>query len=558
MNDTKIIIIGVCMIISYIQIFIWLKRKENPLTRATLTLILGSLLLFIIPQSEILISTYFFCSRIYRFFKKKKTKKTRNTPQKIERSNPEHIYLESDKGTIDIANPYRGLLCVGGAGSGKSRSIFYAIIKQFVTNQFSGICYDLKNPELSEYAYSFHNPNGKVKFAFLNFKDTSNSVRINPLSPKYITKQAVAFEMATVLVNNLMPESIKKRDYWTSSSISVIAGAIWYLRNNYPEYCTLPHLVAMLLSFPSTQLIEKLSSDNETAGMIASLKEAHDLNSEKQLSGVMGSVKNSFAQLNIPDLFYLLSEDQISLDLNNKENPIFLAIGNDITLTSTYAPAISLVICACIRQMNMPNKHYSAIILDEAPTLGYIPNFEKIPAVSRSNKIAPVLGVQDVSQMQDAYGIEKTQVLISNLGNQLFGRTINEKTANMVVNMFGKHDVTYNSTSTSKGSSSGGFLSDHFSSSNNSSVSESIQQRERVKVSEIINLPPGKFYGMIADGNVKELIGVQMDQIPDSKKEIEIKNQSINPDQIFRQIYNEVSLIAKKEDSPDDFKIELN
>ncbi len=556
MNDIKIIITGVCIIISFIQIFIWLKRKENPFTRLIITLISGSLLLFLIPQSEILIGIYFFGSRIFKLFKKSEKKEKKASIQKIERNNPEHIYLESDKGTIDIANPYRGILIQGGAGSGKSKSLFYPIIQQFITNDFSGVLYDFKSPELSQLAYSFHTEKNKVKFALLNFKDITTSVRVNPLSPNYLTKQAIAFEMATVLVNNLLPESIKKKDYWTRSSISVIAGTIWYLRNNYPQLCTLPHMIALILSFPSTLLIEKLSTDIGTAGMIASLKEAHEMNAEKQIAGVVGTIKNALAQLNIPEVFYLLSEENTSLDVNDPINPIFLSIGNDSSLSNTYAPIISLIISVCARQMNQPEKHKSAILLDEAPTL-YIPDFEQIPATARSNRVATVVGAQDYSQMVDKYGSDKAQVMISNLGNQFYGRTVNEKTANMIVKLFGKHDVTYNTVSNSSGASSGGLFSDHYSSSNNKSTSQSIQQRERVNISDITNMSPGTFYGFIADGNIKELVGSRLQQIESSYRKFEKTNISIDPKETFRKVYNDLSLILDSEDADTDFKIEL-
>ncbi len=555
------VVIILINLLAMIQIYQWLRTEVRMVYSIILTFILSLVLLFMLAPALILIGIVFIVInsiKAYKYFKKEKEK---TVVEEIKQDNPDSIYLESDQGIIEMANPYRGILIQGGAGSGKSRSLFYPIIKQFVENDFSGILYDFKSPELSEFAYSFHNPNNKVKFAFLNFKDTSNSIRVNPLSPKYLTKQAIAFEMATILVNNLLPESIKKKDYWTRSSISVIAGAIWYLRNNHPELCTLPHLIAIILFFPSVQLISMLSTDIETAGMISSLKEAHEMNAEKQVAGVVGTIKNALAQLNIPEIFYLLSEDEIDLDLNSKENSTFLAIGNDSTLANTYAPVISLIIGVCVRQMNQPNKHRSTIILDEAPTL-YIPDFEQIPATARSNKVATVFGLQDYSQMVDKYGADKAQVMISNLGNQYYGRSVNEKTADMIVKLFGKHDVTYNSTSSSSGSSSGGFLSGNFSESNNTSVSQSIQQRERVKVSDIINLSAGKFYGTLPEGNKKELLAVQLKQVPDSKKEFENIEQSILPDQVFKNIYEDVKSLNKEEttdlDDSQDFKIELN
>ena len=554
-----IVAIASC-ILSFIQFFLWLNETLRTVPSILVSIVINLIMIFTVAPVVGVIALIFIITNTIKISKKFRKKNKNEEVKEISRNNIDSIYLESDKGTIEIANPYRGIIIQGGAGSGKSRSLFYPIIKQFIENDFSGILYDFKSPELSEFAYSFYSEKNKINFASLNFKSSANSVRLNPLSPKYLNKQAIAFEMATVLVNNLLPESIKKKDYWTRSSISVIAGAIWYLRNNYPQLCSLPHLIAMILSFPSVQLIEKLSSDIETAGMISSLKEAYEMKAEKQIAGVVGTIKNALAQLNIPEIFYLLSEDQINLELNNKDNPTFLVIGNDSTLSSTYAPIISLVISVCVRQMNQPGKHRSAIILDEAPTL-FIPDFEQIPATARSNRVATVYGLQDYSQMVDKYGADKAQVMISNLGNQFFGRTVNEKTADMVVKLFGKHDVTYNSTSTSSGASSGGLLSGRFSENNSTSVSQSVQQRERVKVSEIINLSAGKFYGTIAEGNVKELIGVQLKQVPDQKREFMTNDNSISLNENFKKIYSEVEIIRQndpgKKDTSDDFNIIL-
>lgn len=490
---------------------------------------------------------------VFKRFKRSE-KKPKN---KIDLNDENSLYLNSSVGTIQIANSFRGIIIEGGAGSGKSKSLFYPIIKQLMDKNYSGVLYDFKSPELSEFAYAMHHKSeSNTRFAFLDFKDCNRSERINPLAPKYVTKQAIAFELSAVLMNNLLPENIKRPDYWSRSSISIIAGVIWYLRNNHPEKCTLPHLIAMVLSFPSASLIDVISRDLECVGMISSIKEAHEMKAEKQLAGVVGTIKNALAQLNFPELFYLLSSDDVDLDLNNLENPTFLCVGNDSTLSNTYAPIISLVISVCLRKMNEPNKVKSAVLLDEAPTL-YIPNLEQIPATARSNKIATIVGLQDYSQMVDKYGEDKAQVLISNLGNQFYGRTVNERTAKMISALFGNEDREYQSSSISKGSSSEG------NSSKNYSTSRSIQQRERVKVSDITNLPAGKFYGVIAEGNHNELLGVQLHQVEAKYKAFENKT-GINPSDSFKGIYKDVEGILKPSPSNDlsqntnDFKIELN
>ena len=492
-------------------------------------LISGSLVyvhLFILPSLGIIL--------FIRLLFKTKSKRFKRVFVKKKSNN---IYLRTKKGTLKIANIFRGVMITGGAGSGKSVSIFYPLISQLIKKDFSGILYDFKSPELSEFANSIFSEKNITKFHFLDFKNINHSVRVNPLSPKYLTKQSIASELATTLINNLLPESIKSKDYWTRSCISVVAGSIWYLKKNHPRMSTLPHLIAIIISFPSALLIEKLSSDRETAGMIASLKEAHEMKAEKQIAGVVGTLKNAIAQLNLPEIFYLLSEEDVDLDLNNINDPKFLAIGNDSSLSSTYAPVISLIISVCVNVMNQPKKHKSAIILDEGPTL-FIPNFEQIPATARSNKVATIFGLQDFSQLIDRYGNDKAQVFLSNLGNQFYGRTINQKSASMINNLFGKHDVKYKSKSKSSGMS-GEVLAGMDKNSRNKSSSESYQQRDKLSISEITNMSTGKFSGLIAEGNIDEFINVQFKAKKTTSKKFENKKNA-NDLKVFEKIYSEV------------------
>jgi len=559
-NEILYVLFWALTIGGMIQILFWLKNAmgilKGLIATVFVTIFIGITLPFILTGIGV-----FAIIRLIYLKKKHNSERDKTVTDIPENSrSTESIYLESNQGTIEIANIYRGTIIQGGAGSGKSKSLFYPIIQQLMTNEYSGLIYDFKSPELSSLANHYHNKKGIVKFKFLNFKDYTTSNRVNPLDIKYITKQAIAFEVAAVLVNNLLPESIKKKDYWTRSSISVIAGAIWFLRNNYPQYCSIPHLTAMILDLPSSQLIEIISEDIETAGMISSLKEAHEMKAEKQIAGVIGTIKNSIAVLNIPEVFYLMSSDDVDLEINNPSSPTFLAIGNDSTLAETYAPVISLVISVCLRQMNQPNRYRSAVLLDEAPTL-YIPNFEQIPATARSNKIATVYGLQDYSQMIDKYGREKAQVMISNLGNQFFGRTVNENTAKMVINLFGKEDRAYTSTSSSENSSAGGLFGDTLQGKSYSS-SESMQERERIKISDITNAKPGVFFGVVAEGNKNELLGVRLAEIEENHKPFEKRNTEEDPREVFKRIHKDIKNIGKSSipDTPtndDEFKIEL-
>jgi hypothetical protein len=458
-----------------------------------------------------------------------KTEKFEN-PKKSEKENEDSFVFETESGLITLDNPYRGIYIQGGAGSGKSASIFEPLIKQAGAKNFSGLLYDFKSPELSEKLFlSYENSNVKVRN--IDFKHPLFSDRVNPIHPMYLTKAAIANEYSQVIINNLLPESIKKMDFWLSSAKNILAGVIWWLRQRHPEICTLPHVISFIVQTPIDTLIEEISKDYEAGGMVASLRESIERGSERTVAGMLSTLQNALSILNTPDVFWILSSNDVDLHLNNPKNPQFLCIGNDSTLPTVYTPAISLIISVALKQMNQPDQQKSVVLLDEAPTI-FIPNIEQIPATARSNKIATVFGVQDYAQLVDKYSEDKGQVIISNLGNQIYGRTTNYKTAEAVQNLFSKYDETF--ISKNDGSGTSGRLV-HLDNNTSVGTSENIQERHRVKISQILNLNQGEFYGFIAEGSPREFLKTQF-------KRNEIKGQYINPkipinDEIMKENY---------------------
>lgn len=411
------------------------------------------------------------------------------------------LNFKTNKGVINLENPYRGIYIQGGGGSGKSASIFEPIIKQISDQNYTGIVYDFKSPELTnKVRASYQGKN--IDFKNIDFKNPYQSDRINPIAPHYLTKSAIAIEYSQALVNNLIPESIKKADFWSNNTKMIIAGVIWWLKEEHPEYCTLPHAISLLLHTDIKLLLLKISQNYEAGGMVVTLRQSLENEAQNQVAGILSTIQTALAQMNTKDVFWILSKNDVDLNLNNPQKPTILCLGNDSTLPQVYAPIISLITSVGMRQMNKPNQQKSVVLLDEAPTI-YIPNIEQIPATARSNKIATIFGVQDFSQLIDNYGDEKAQIIISNLGNQFFGRVTNGKTAEMVQKLFSKEDRTFISKNT--GTGTGGMVI-HTQSNQSRGKSENIQERDRVKVNDLINLEPGEFYGIIAEGQPKEFL----------------------------------------------------
>lgn len=394
---------------------------------------------------------------------------------------------------IHLTNPFRGVLIVGGAGAGKSKSLIEPIIGQTLAQGYAGLLYDFKFPTLARVAArAWQQAGSGLGFYFVNFEDLTRSHRVNPLHPDTMPTQSHADEYARAILYNLKPEAIKKPDFWTDSAQSYLTALIWFLREEYPQYCTLPHVMALAFQ-PTADVVALLSTNPETRGTIASLRESVQRKAEGQTAGVVSTLQTALRKINTKEIVWVLSGDDFSLNINDPDAPKFVTLGNSPTLSSTFAPVIALLATVALKQMNQQHKAPSAVILDEAPTL-FIPNFEQLPATGRSNNIATVYGAQDVSQIEDMYGRSKKDALLANLNNQFYGRVGHRETAQYVADLWGREYVQQRTEGESENSRD-------LETSRGRSTSHSFTERSRVRIQDVLELNTGEFYGQLVDSD---------------------------------------------------------
>lgn len=403
-----------------------------------------------------------------------------------------------DGSYVNVPNPFRGNLVIGGAGAGKSYSIAEPMIEQGADKGYCGILYDFKFPTLTNFAYAHYSRvQSDVKFWIINFQDLNKTHRVNPLNPKYMPVSAYASEYALAIINNLMPESIEKPDFWIRSSNAYLTSIIWFLKKYYPQHCTIPHVVNLVVSQNYETLLNIIKQDYECASMIRSIATAVENESADQISGVISSLQVVLAKINSPEMCYVLSGDDFSLDLNDPNNPKYLCIGTSPTLVDTFSPVVSCICTVALKLMNQQGKRHSYIMLDEGPTL-YIPKLDVVPATARSNKVATIYMAQDFSQMKKEYGQNQAEAIISNLNNQFFGRVASLQTAEYVSKIFGREDrlMTNESNNYSRPNSIGFDLSQRtHAGSTGAGISYSLQERQLIKPQEVLNLEVGQFVG---------------------------------------------------------------
>lgn len=407
--------------------------------------------------------------------------------------NPNVVSLNINN-AVEVFNPFAGVFICGGAGSGKSTSLVEPIIYNAGVKGSCGVVYDFKFPELAQHVETAYKNENIVKRIYLSFTDLSISTRINPIDPILMKNESYAREYAYAILANINPSMISKPDFWSDSSLVFLSSVFWFLKKNHPKYCTLPHAISLILQPDYETLLNLLETDTQCADMIAPILTAVRSGAQNQLAGMISSLQVSLTKINTPELYYLTSESEASLDLNSRDpgKPAILVLGNDPTLSSTYGPVIGLFLTAISKNLNQKNKYDSLFLIDEFPTV-YIPNVENLPATARSNRVSTVLACQDISQMVDKYGKTKADNILSNLGNQFYGRTTSIETAERVSKLFGKEEKIF--MTTTKGRS--GMQA-------SSSTSYSSQLRDLIRVQDMAKIGTGTFAVNLSEGSIRQ------------------------------------------------------
>lgn len=501
----KMIIIRIVFILSVVG-FSWLtpsikigkKIKDEKVTLYLVYMLISMAIILLGPIDfyyyDILIFPFALLFFIYPtavyFSKKKNNLKEEEmlTNVSSENENDMSFAFDTDKGKLVIHSPQQGIWVEGGAGSGKSASLIEPYIHQAVMKDFAGVIYDFKGnpPTLALTAFNalLQKKESNVKFSMINFSLLKQSVRCNPIAPRYLPSDLYAAEAADIILKNLNKEWIKKTDFWAENAISILKASIWMLRTHFPQYCTLPHVISLVLN-DYNELLDFLSRDENIKKMILPVIVAHEKQADGQLAGAISSIQLPLTKLMNKELFWVLGADQFDLDITNPEAPKMLSICNDPALQESLSPAISLILSVCMQQMNQQGKNKSIFCVDELPTI-YIKKLDNLPATARSNKVCTILSVQDYAQLERDYGKDEAKVIISNLGNQHTGMTNNSETAERISKTLGRIKRKSSSFSTSDSSIS---------------ESESLKEENVLQAREIAGQDIGHFTGKIAGGN---------------------------------------------------------
>ena len=403
---------------------------------------------------------------------------------------PTRFYYKKrwNNGFVNIVNIFRACMVIGTPGSGKSYAIVNSYIRQLIAKGFAIYIYDYKFDDLSTIAYNSLLKNMdkyevKPRFYVINFDDPHRSHRCNPINPEFMTDISDAYEASYTIMLNLNRTWIEKQgDFFVESPIILLAAIIWYLKiYKSGIYCTFPHAVE-LLNKPYSDLFTILTSYPELENYLSPFMDAWKGNAQDQLQGQIASAKIPLTRMISPQLYWVMTGNDFSLDINNPKEPKLLCVGNNPDRQNIYSAALGLYNSRIVKLINKKKQLKCAVIIDELPTI-YFRGLDNLIATARSNKVGVLLGFQDFSQLTRDYGEKESKVIQNTVGNIFSGQVVGE-TAKTLSERFGKVLQQRQSVSI-----------------NRQDVSTSIntQLDSLIPASKIANLSQGTFVGAVAD-----------------------------------------------------------
>jgi hypothetical protein len=229
-------------------------------------------------------------------------------------------------------------------------------------------------------------------------------------------------------------------------------------------------------------LFAVMEQEKDVANIINPFINAHKRGAREQLEGQLGSLKIAISKIISPEIYWICSGDDFSLDINNPDSPKILCLANNPLRVEMYGAVLSLYITRMLKVINKKGQQPSSLIFDELPTI-YFRGLDTLIATARSNLISTLLGVQTIDQLIRDYGKEHANAITSNIGNVFSGQAAGE-TAKFIQGRMGKILQERQSVNINRNVQSSTF---------------STQLDDLVPEGKIATLPQGYMVGQVAD-----------------------------------------------------------
>jgi type IV secretory pathway TraG/TraD family ATPase VirD4 len=245
--------------------------------------------------------------------------------------------------------------------------------------------------------------------------------------------------------------------------------------SEYPDFLTCQKILAL----DSAELIDRVKAADISPWVKTSWDQFMSMReSEKTAASVTAIASLMFTNFVSPDILpCLCGKSTIPLDLEGKQMIIF---GMDQNRRDIIGPILATVLHMIVTR-NIAKKRVDplAVFLDELPTLS-LPSLVNWLNESRSAGFCGVLGYQNMTQLEKAYGKENSRAILSGCNTKFIFNPGEYESAKYFSDYLGDEEVRYRQKSRS--SSKGG---------GSSSSSEQDKTKKLFSPEEMLKLPAG-------------------------------------------------------------------
>ncbi|HAP94761.1 MAG TPA: mobilization protein, partial [Chryseobacterium sp.] len=310
----------------------------------------------------------------------------------------------------------------------------------------------------------------------------------NPFKKEYIQTLAEAQEMAESMVSSLQKGGSSSGGgsdaFFTQSAINFLSSSIYFFATYEDgKYSDLPHILSFM-NRSYKEIFDTLFTNEEIFSLLSPFKTAYENKAFDQLEGQVGTLKIFLSRLATKESFWVFSGDEVELKITNRENPSILILASDPGTQDINSALYSSVLNRTLRLINSKHNLPGGIIADEFPTI-YIHKIDNVVATARSNKVAVLLGLQEIPQLRQFYKKEVADTISAIVGNILSGSARDKNTLEWLEKLFGKiKQKSYSQSISQQGTTT--------------SINEKMDFM--IPAGKIATLKTGEMVGMIAQG----------------------------------------------------------
>ena len=352
---------------------------------------------------------------------------------------------------------------IGSSGSGKTR---FWLTPQLLQAHSSYVCVDPKGGVLSQVGAFLQRRGYQIKV--FNSIDFSKSMHYNPLS--YIHNEADILKFVDTLIANTKGEGKEGDPFWTKAETLLYCALIAYIIFEAPaEDRNINTLVDMISGMDVKEddesymnavdyMFKGLEKRKPDCFAVKQYKK-YKLASGKTAKSILISCGSRLAPFDIPQLWEIMSYDELELDrIGDRKTAVFFTI-SDTTPTYNFIVALAfsqMFNLLCERADNVHGgrlPHHVRVLWDEAANTGQVPSLEKLVAVIRSREISLTLFYQQMAQCKAIYD-KHAETILGNMDSVVFlGGRESSTIKEISENWLGKATISMQTEGRSRGQS---------------------------------------------------------------------------------------------------------